>query len=169
MKSQSPLPYARLFWELVVYQRARALQGRTFALTQTFPPKEKHSLTDQARRASRSIGAQIAEAWAKCDYSRHFISKLSDALAETFETQHWLITAVDSGYVDRIVAAELFGLCSEVARMLTSMSDRASEFCPDLATSVVQETSPLWYCDAADPFLSPGPHPGLDSALSTAH
>lgn len=154
MPSPSPLPYARLFWELVVYQRARALQGRIFELTQTFPREERYSLTDQMRRASRSIGAQIAEAWAKRDYSKHFVSKLADALAETFETQHWLVTTVDSGYVERAIAAEVFGLCNEVARMLTSMSDRAGEFCPDLTTSVVRETDHTWFSDAPDPFPS---------------
>ena len=169
MKSPSTLPYARLFWELLVHQKARALQGELFGISQTFPREEKYSLTDQMSRASRSIGAQIAEAWAKRDYSKHFISKLADALAETFETQHWLITCVDSGYMDRITAAELFSLWSEVARMLTSMSDRASEFCPDLATSVVQETDHTWFRDTCDPFLSPTPHPALDSALGTAH
>jgi len=127
------------------------LQGKVFALTQAFPKDEKYSLTDQARRAARSVGAQIAEAWAKRDYSKHFVSKLSDALAENFETQHWLITAVDSGYLDRTQAAELFGLCNEVGRMLTSMADRASEFCPDLTSSVVQETSTHWFRDSTDP------------------
>ncbi|MBC8504564.1 MAG: four helix bundle protein [Anaerolineales bacterium] len=62
-----------------------------------FSPKgETYSLTDQIRRSSRSIGAQIAEAWAKRYYDKHFISKLTDA--EQQETQHWLETALDCGY-----------------------------------------------------------------------
>ena len=75
------LPFARGFWELVAYQRARALQRRVFELSKKFPREEMFSLTDQARRAARSIGAQIAEAWGKRDYEKHFVSKLSDALS----------------------------------------------------------------------------------------
>ena len=99
MKSRSDdiLPFARGFWELVVYQRARDLQGRVFEVSKTFPREEAYSLTDQIRRAARSIGAQIAEAWGKRAYQKHFVSKLSDAVSECNETQHWIMSAVDDG------------------------------------------------------------------------
>jgi len=76
------LAYVRHFKELEVYKRQRELSGGVFRLSKRFPTEEKFSLTDQLRRASRSIGAQIAEAWAKRLYPKHFISKLSDADGE---------------------------------------------------------------------------------------
>src|SRR5262245_39168486 len=109
-------PYARRFQDLIVYQKARQLQGRVFEVTKSFPRDEMHSLTDQFRRASRSIGAQIAEAWARRDYERHFISKLTDADGEQLETQHWIITSSDCGYLDRATFLELEDLCLEVGR-----------------------------------------------------
>ena len=58
-----------------------------------------YSLTDQIRRSSRSVGAQIAEAWAKRKYEKHFISKLTDADGEALETQHWIEIALDCSYL----------------------------------------------------------------------
>src|SRR5262245_23609007 len=101
------LPFARSFKDLVVYQKARTLAREVFALTKRFPKEEAYSLTDQWRRAARSIGGQIAEAWAKRRYTRHFASKLTDADAEQQETQHWTITALDCGYLTREEAQHL--------------------------------------------------------------
>ena len=77
----------------MVYQSALRVSERIFEVTKRFPREERYSLTDQIRRASRSIGAQIAEAWGKRRYERHFVSKISDADAESLETQHWLRVA----------------------------------------------------------------------------
>jgi len=60
-----------------------------------FPKEETYALTDQVRRSSRSDGAQIAEAWAKRRYQKHFVSKLTDAIGEELETQHWIEAAQD--------------------------------------------------------------------------
>ena len=128
--SNTPLPYARSFRELVAYQKARELQRLVFQASRQFPKEEAFSLTDQIRRASRSIGAQIAEAWAKRDYERHFLSKLTDADGEQMETQHWIISAVDCGYWERKPALELFELSLEIGRILGSMKNRSAEFCP---------------------------------------
>ncbi len=84
----SRLPYVRTFRDLIVYQKARALANRIFEISKTFPRKERYALTDQIRRSSRAIGAQIAETWAKRRYEKHFISKLTDADGEQQETQH---------------------------------------------------------------------------------
>ena len=130
MNSSTPLPFARSFRELVVYQKARALQRRVFEESRNFPKEEAFSLTDQIRRASRSIGAQIAEAWAKRDYEKHFLSKLTDADGEQMETQHWIISAVDCGYWDREMAMVLFNLSVEIGRIIGSMKERSDEFCP---------------------------------------
>lgn len=153
-KSSSGLPFARGFWELIAYQKARALQQRIFELSKKFPREEMYSLTDQARRASRSIGAQIAEAWAKRDYERHFVSKLSDAIGECNETQHWTISAVDHSYLTRDEAKEIWSLALEVGRILTSMSERSDEFCQDAANPRVRESS-------LD-FFRAAPHPWAD-------
>jgi four helix bundle protein len=80
------------FRDLNVYQKAFKLQKDIFELTKEFPAEERYSLTDQIRRSSRSIGANIAEAWQKRLYPAHFVSKLTDADGEQAETQHWLDT-----------------------------------------------------------------------------
>ena len=146
------LPFARGFWELVAYQKARALQRRVFELSKKYPREEMYSLTDQARRAARSIGAQIAEAWGKRDYEKHFVSKLSDAISECNETQHWTISAVDDGYLTREEAKEVWQLCLEVGRILASMTERSDEFCQDAANPRLRETSPDFFCVAPLPW-----------------
>ena len=122
------LEYVRHFKELEVYKRQRELSREVFRLSKRFPTEEKFSLTDQLRRASRSIGAQIAEAWAKRLYPKHFISKLPDADGEQMETQHWLIEAGDCGYFDEANSKRLLALCEEIGRMLGSMMRKAESF-----------------------------------------
>ena len=127
------LPYAKSFRELVVYQKQRQLARDVFRVSKAFPAEEKFSLTDQLRRAARSIGAQIAESWAKRRYEKHFLAKLSDADAEQMETQHWLETAKDDGYLPAAEHARLVGLCEEIGRMLGSMMENSTSFCGDSA------------------------------------
>jgi four helix bundle protein len=88
-----------------------------------------YSLTDQIRRSSRSVGAQIAEAWAKRRYEKHFVSKLTDADGEQQETQHWIETALDYGYLSYEIAENLLKQCSSIGRMLNSMITKSSTFC----------------------------------------
>jgi four helix bundle protein len=78
----SKLDYANSFRDLIVYRKTRELSLVVFMLTERFPREEDYALTDQIRRSSRSIGANIAEAWAKRQYEKHFLSKLSDSDAE---------------------------------------------------------------------------------------
>ena len=99
--------YARSFKDLRVYQRAREVSRAVFRLSRTFPKEEMYSLTDQLRRAARSVGAQIAEAWGKRRYEKHFVSKLTDADAEQMETQHWVGEALDCGYVSAADAGQM--------------------------------------------------------------
>lgn len=115
--------------ELEVYQSAFALQQRIFGLSKSWPPEERYSLTDQIRRSSRSIGANIAEAWAKRRYSAHFLSKLTDSDRELQESLHWLETAKECGYVGIDEADELVQLASQVGRQLGSMINRHESFC----------------------------------------
>ncbi|MBI1178806.1 four helix bundle protein [bacterium] len=137
------LEYVRHFQDLEVYKRQRELSREIFRLTQSFPAEERFSLTDQVRRSSRSIGAQIAEAWAKRLYPRHFVSKLTDADGEQLETQHWLAEAVDCGYFVRDDAEKLTGLCQEIGRMLGSMIRKAGSFAsPDYSDSLREDELP---------------------------
>src|SRR5215213_4085232 len=126
MSGIEQLPFAGNFRELVVYQRQRELARLVFEMSRTFPVEEKYSLTSQIRRSSRSIGAQIAEAWAKRGYERHFVSKLTDGDGERYETQHWIETARDCFCLDEAAAANLLRLCAEIGRMLSSMINRAA-------------------------------------------
>src|SRR5262249_53981555 len=104
------LPFARSFKELAVYQKARTLSRTVFKITKRFPKEEAYSLTDQWRRAARSIGAQISEPWAKRRYPAHFASKPSDADGEQLETQHVRNLALEVGRMlgDMIQNAESF-------------------------------------------------------------
>src|SRR5436190_14653432 len=99
--------YAKSFKDLRVYQEAREVSRAVFNLSKAFPKEEMFSLTDQVRRAARSIGAQIAEAWGKRRYEKHFVSKLTDADAEQMEPQHWIGEAFDCGYISEADAGRL--------------------------------------------------------------
>lgn len=130
------LGYAKSFRELVVYQKARATAKNIFEITKSFPKEEIYSLVNQGRRSSRSVGAQIAEAWGKRRYERHFISKLTDADAEQLETQHWIDTACDCGYLTEAEAEALNESLSEIGRMLNSMIEKAPSFCGPVSDQV---------------------------------
>ena len=123
------LSHARSFRDLVVYQKARKVSREIFEISKGFPKEETYSLTDQVRRASRSIGAQIAEAWAKRRYERHFVAKLTDADAEQMETQHWIDEACDCQYLDSKKREELTEDLMQVGQMLNSMTGEARLFC----------------------------------------
>jgi len=125
------MEHANSFKELVVYQKARTLAQSIFEITKSFPKEEMYSLTDQIRRSSRSIGAQIAEAWGKRRYEKHFISKLTDADAEQLETQHWIIIAQDCEYLTREQFETLNQNLSEIGRMIYSMINKANQFCSE--------------------------------------
>ena len=121
--------YAKSFKDLRVYQKAHGVSLAVFKLSKAFPKEEMYSLTDQMRRAARSIGAQIAEAWAKRQYEKHFVSKLTDADAEQMETRHWIGEALDCGYLTSAQADQLSADLEEVGRMLNSMIEKADLFC----------------------------------------
>jgi four helix bundle protein len=113
----------------VVYRKANQLAKEIFITTKSFPQEEMYALTDQIRRSSRAIGAQIAEAWAKRRYEKHFVSKLTDADAEQQETQHWIETALFCGYISPEKTKKLINQCTEIGRMLGSMISQADHFC----------------------------------------
>jgi four helix bundle protein len=107
--------------DLEVYQKAFAGSMEIFELSKVFPKEETYSLTDQIRRSSRSVCANLAEAWRKRRYEKAFISKLSDSESESAETQVWLEYAVHCGYMPRDKAIVLYRTYDEIMRMLVSM------------------------------------------------
>ena len=89
------------FRDLHVYQNAMRLAMEIFKLTKSFPNDEKFSLIDQVRRSSRSVPANIAEAWRKSRYQKAFVAKLSDAESEAAECQVWIEMAYRCGYATK--------------------------------------------------------------------
>lgn len=137
----SGLKHAESFRDLIVYQKSRLLQKEIFKLTKSFPREEMFSLSDQIQRSSRSVGANIAEAWAKRRYEKHFISKLTDSDGEQMETQHWIETALECEYIDAKTSSHLIQNCLEIGRMLGSMMDKADMFCGEPPHSVREEAA----------------------------
>ena len=136
--------YARSFKELRVHQKAREVSQLVFRLSKVFPREETYSLTDQFRRAARSVGAQIAEAWGKRRYEKHFVSKLTDADAEQMETQHWVGEALDCGYLSAGDAGQLNSSLEEIGRMLNSMMEKSGSFC-DPNDRALREDTPEYF------------------------
>ena len=123
------LPYVSSYRQLIVYKSSMELAEQIFEITINFPKEETYSLTDQIRRSSRSIGAQIAEAWGKRPYIKHFISKLTDSYAEVYETEHWIEIAYKCGYLSIEEKVILLNLCKSVCQLLGGMMSKANQFC----------------------------------------
>ena len=123
------MAHANSFRDLDVYKLSRELAIEVFQLSKSFPKEEIYSLTDQIRRSSRSIGAQIAEAWAKRRYEKHFISKLTDDEGEQQETQHWLETAFDCLYINEKILNDLLERYKSVGKMINGMISKSNLFC----------------------------------------
>ena len=130
------MEYVKSYRELEVYKLSRQLSGEIFEISKKFPKEEMYSLTDQIRRSSRSVGTQISEAWAKRKYEKHFVSKLTDADGEQQETQHWIETALDCGYISREVSDNFLQQYASIGRMLNSMINKAGTFCNNKSTVV---------------------------------
>ena len=116
------------FTELTIYRKARVLAAKIFILSRHWPREERYSLTDQIRRAARSVGANLAESWGKRRYEAHFVSKLTDADGENHEIEHWLITAFEDGYLSRRDFEDLREQKREVGRMLGAMIQNPTSF-----------------------------------------
>jgi len=118
------------FEDLDVYQLAFAVQQEIFELSKQFPKEEAYSLTDQIRRSSRSIGANIAEAWRKRRYPAHFASKLTDSDGENAETQHWLRTAEACQYLDSNTVETLLEKTRQIGAKLGRMISSPEKWQP---------------------------------------
>ena len=138
------------FRELRVYKQGFAAASRIYELSKRWPKEERYSLTDQIRRSSRSVCANIAEAWRKRRYPAHFVSKLSDSDSEAAETQAWLDFALDCGYIDQQARDELHNIYENVIGGLVNMMANPDTWC---GPSQLREPSPDY-----DPQTPTPPH-----------
>ena len=118
------------FKSLKVYQMAYALAMEIYELTKTFPKEEIYSLSDQIRRSSRSVCANIGEGYRKRRYPKHFSSKMTDADGECSETMIWVDFAKDCKYITEVKHSDFDKQYQEVGRMLGSMADNPERFLP---------------------------------------
>jgi four helix bundle protein len=116
------------FRDLRVYQLAFTLATEIFKESKHFPLEERYSLTDQVRRASRSVAANIGEGYRKKRYPKMFINKMADADGEATETQIWLDFAESCGYLSKERRSELQLGYEEVGRMLGGMMAHPERF-----------------------------------------
>ena len=116
--------------DLKVYQFAYKLAMEIFHLSKKFPREEIYSLTDQIRRSSRSVAANIGEGFRKRRYPNHFVSKLTDCDAEATETQVWIDFAFDCGYLSLENHEHLTQGYEEVGKMLFGMMAEPTKFVP---------------------------------------
>jgi four helix bundle protein len=124
----------REFKELRVYQQAYDAATQIFEHSKEWPKEETYSLTDQIRRSSRSVCANIAEAWRKRRYENHFVSKLSDADAEAAETRTWLQFGRDSGYLSEESFEDLDSTYNHICGGLVNMMKDPEPWCGPDAT-----------------------------------
>ena len=119
----------RGYKDLKVYQLSYKLAMEIFEITKSFPKEERYSLTDQIRRSSRSVPANISEAWKKRIYPKMFVSKIVDAAGEAGETEVWLDISKDSGYLSIEKYEDFISAYDEVNRMLFGMIEKPEKFC----------------------------------------
>ena len=116
------------FKNLLAYKKGFDLAMKIQEVSKSFPKEETYSLTDQVRRCSRSVCANIAEAYRKRRYEKHFISKLTDSDAENSETQVWLQFAYGCGYIEKAVFVELNNESIEVGKLINYMINNPGKF-----------------------------------------
>jgi len=114
--------------DLDVYRRAFKAAMQIFEVSKKFPKEETYSLTDQIRRSSRSVCANLAEAWRKRRYEAAFIAKISDAEAEAAETQTWLEFAVHCKYLTPDVGKELDDAYEKIIPTLVGMINHSESW-----------------------------------------
>lgn len=127
------------FRDLDVYRDAFLAARRLYDLSKEWPKVERYALTDQIRRSSRSVSANIAEAWRKRRYPKHFVSKLTDADSEAAETHAWLDFALDHEYLERDTYEHLDDRYDKVQGSLIRMINDPDRWCsPTNQASEVQ-------------------------------
>ena len=116
--------------DLRVFRRAYALAQEIFELSKAFPREERFALTDQLRRSSRSVAANIAEGFRRARYPRLLAQRLTDADAEATETQVWIDFATDCGYMTRDRSDALRRGYEEIGRILGSVLTDPARYAP---------------------------------------
>ena len=116
------------YQDLLAYQKGFSLAMKIFELSKSFPKDEKYSLTDQIRRSSRSVCVNIAEAYRKRDYPRHFHSKLTDRDAENSETLTWLEFALACNYIKSEIFESYSKENEEVGKLINYMMQNPQKF-----------------------------------------
>lgn len=116
------------FKELLAYKKSFELAMEIFKISKIFPKEEKYSLTDQIRRSSRSVSANIAESYRKRRYTNHFISKLTDSDAENSETNVWLEFALKCEYINQEKFDCLNAKNHEIGKLINYMINNPSKF-----------------------------------------
>lgn len=114
--------------DLEVYQRAFAVAMNVFRLSKSFPAEERYSLTDQIRRSSRSVAANISEGWRKRRYAAAFVSKLNDSEGEAGESQTWLQFAVECKYLKPAESRKLYTEYDDIIGMLINMQNNPEKW-----------------------------------------
>jgi four helix bundle protein len=117
---------AKTHEDLEVYQIAFEAAMQIFELSKKFPVEERYSLTDQIRRSSRSVCANLAEAWRKRRYEAAFVAKLNDCESEAAETQTWLKFAVKCDYLDAEIGREIYGIYNRILGILVTIINNPS-------------------------------------------
>lgn len=115
--------------DLKVYQQAFDAAMEIYELSKIFPKEEIYSLTDQIRRSSRSVSANISEAWGKRKYERSFIAKLTDSEGEARETQTWLQFALACKYINEEQFRILNNQYNQIIGMLVNMMIQSKNWC----------------------------------------
>jgi four helix bundle protein len=115
--------------DLDLYKRAKAAAIKIFEASKRFPADEKYSLTDQIRRSSRAVAANLSEAWRRRPYPASFVSRLNDAEAEAGETQTWVEFAVSCHYLGAEEAADAWREYDEIIAQLVAMANNPDLWC----------------------------------------
>lgn len=116
------------FRDLLAFKKAFRLAVEIHSISKNFPAEEKYSLTDQIRRSSRSVCANIGESYRKRRYEKHFISKLTDSDAENTETQIWSNFALEFNYIDKNKYDTFIQYSEEVGKLLSYMMSNPKKF-----------------------------------------
>ncbi len=116
------------FKKLLAYQKSFDLAMSIFEISKSFPKEETYSLTDQIRRSSRSVSANIAESYRKRSYQKHFISKLNDEDGENPETSTWLDYALACNYIKKEDYTKCENEGKEIGKLINFMINNPGKF-----------------------------------------
>ena len=116
------------FRQLNVYSLAKNVANKIYEMSKSFPVEEKYGLTDQIRRSSRSVCANLAEAWRRRRYKAAFIAKLNDCESECSETQVWLEFAKDHGYINDAMFVTLDADCEQIIGKIVTIVNQSEKW-----------------------------------------